>query len=128
MTYMAILLSIMSKPSPYRLLPAVRRLLLKLGGHIRLARLRRGLSQQQICDRSGISRPTLRAIESGEPGVSLGTLVAVLQVLGLEKDIVLMARDDELGRRLQDAGLESPTQRARRRSPAGGSPKTDKGA
>ena len=105
----------MSKTTPLRLLPPVRRLLAELGEHVKLARLRRNLSQQQVCERAGISRPTLRAIEQGSPGISLGTLVAVLQVLGLEKGITLIARDDELGRRLQDAGLETPKQRSRRR-------------
>jgi transcriptional regulator with XRE-family HTH domain len=105
----------MSKTTPLRLLPSMRRLLAELGEQIRLARLRRYLSQQQVCERAGISRPTLRAIERGSPGISLGTLAAVLQVLGLEKSIILIARDDELGRRLQDARLETPKQRSRRR-------------
>lgn len=118
----------MSRPTSHGLLPAVRRQLTELGGQIRLARLRRGLSQQQVCERSGISRPTLRAIEIGGPGVSLGSLTAVLHVLGLEKDIALVARDDELGRRLQDAGLEAPGRRARRRGASGKGPGTGPGA
>ncbi len=105
----------MSKTTSLRLLPPVRRLLAGLGEHVKLARLRRNLSQQQVCERAEISRPTLRAIERGSPGVSLGTLAAVLQVLALEKDIALIARDDELGRRLQDARLETPKRRAQRR-------------
>ena len=113
---MAILYSIMSKTTPLRLLPALRRLMAELGEQIKLARLRRNLSQQQVCERAGISRPTLREIERGAPGVSVGTLTAVLHVLGLEKDIALIARDDELGRRLQDARLITPKKRVRRRS------------
>lgn len=113
---MAILFSIMSKTTPLRLLPPVRRLLAGLGEHVKLARLRRNLSQQRICERAGISRPTLRELERGSPGVSLGTLVAVLQVFALEKDITLIARDDELGRRLQDAKLNFPKRRASRRT------------
>ncbi|MBI1731171.1 MAG: helix-turn-helix domain-containing protein [Gammaproteobacteria bacterium] len=106
----------MSKTTPLRLLPPVRRLLAGLGEHVKLARLRRNLSQQRICERAGISRPTLRELERGSPGVSLGTLVAVLQVFALEKDITLIARDDELGRRLQDAKLNFPKRRASRRT------------
>ena len=92
--------------------PAVRRLLKELGENIRLARLRRGFSMELVAERAGMSRPTLRAVENGEPGVTLGPYANVLHSLGLHDDLALLARDDELGRKLQDAGL--PT---RRRAP-----------
>ena len=87
------------------MLPRTGRLLSELGENIRLARLRRKLSTTQVAERANISRPTFTAIEKGSPSVSIGSYLLVLQVLGLEKDLALVARDDELGRKLQDAGL-----------------------
>ena len=92
--------------------PSVQRLLLGLGENIRLARLRRGFSMELVAERAGMSRTTLRSIERGEAGVTLGAYANVLHTLGLHEDIELIARDDELGRKLQDARLPS-----RRRAP-----------
>lgn len=88
------------------LLPKSRRLLTQLGENIKLARLRRKLSAEQVSERADISRPTLVKIEQGYPGVSIGHILNVLTALGLEKDILLIAQDDILGRKLQDADLE----------------------
>ena len=95
--------------------PSVRRLLQKLGENIRLARLRRGFSMQLVAERAGMSRTTLRAIEKGEAGVTLGAYANVLHSLGLHEDLGLIACDDELGRKLQDAKL--PTRKRAPRKP-----------
>lgn len=98
------------------LLPSVRRILTDVGENIRLARLRRGLAASLVAERAGIARPTLHAIERGDPAVSAGNYATVLFVLGLDTDLAAIARDDELGRKLQDAKLHT---RARRRAPKG---------
>lgn len=87
------------------LLPKAQKAASVLGENIRLARLRRKYSTQQVSERADISRPTLVSIEKGNPNVSFGAYIKVLFVLGLEKDILNIAKDDELGRRLQDAKL-----------------------
>lgn len=87
------------------LLPKDRRTLNQVGEQIRLARLRRKLSTEMVSERAGISRPTLNSIEKGEGSVSIGHYFNVLKVLGLEQDFLHLAKDDQLGRKLQDANL-----------------------
>lgn len=83
----------------------MKKQLSELGENIKLARLRRKLSTEQVSERAGISRPTLYAIERGMPNVSIGMYFQVLSVLGLSDDLLNVAKDDELGRKLQDAKL-----------------------
>ncbi len=66
---------------------------------------------EQVAERAGISRPTLLSIEKGSPSVSIGSFLQVLMVLGLENDLLSVAKDDELGRKLQDLNL-TPKKRA----------------
>jgi len=87
------------------LLPKYKRILATLGENIKLARLRRRLSSERVAERANISRPTLVSIEKGSESTSIGAYLQVLSVLGLEKDIFLIAKDDILGRKLQDAEL-----------------------
>lgn len=94
----------MSNKSPV-LLPKMKKILAVLGENIKLARLRRKLSAEQVAERAGISRSTLNFIEKGYEGVSIGSYLNVLKVLGLEQDFLLIAQDDTLGRKLQDANL-----------------------
>ncbi|MEO6633803.1 MAG: helix-turn-helix transcriptional regulator [Mucilaginibacter sp.] len=87
------------------LLPKAQRVLSDLGENIKLARLRRKLSAEQVAERAGISRSTLWQIERGKPSVAMGAYFQVLFILGLEKDFLKLGADDELGRKIQDAGL-----------------------
>ena len=97
------------------ILPRTKRILTEMGENIKLARLRRKLSSEQVAERANISRPTLLAIEKGSPAVSIGSYLLVLQVLGLEKDFLLVAKDDELGRKLQDARISTSERAPKRR-------------
>ena len=88
-----------------RVFPKNEKILAQLGENIKLARKRRGYSQQQICERSGLSRVTIRNIESGSASVSMGHYVTMLAQLGLVDDLLKVAADDKLGRKLQDIKL-----------------------
>lgn len=94
------------------LYPSSARTLVALGQRIKDARLRRQFSAETVAARAGITRPTLTKIEAGNASVTMGNYFQVLAVLGLEKDVNAVARDDVLGRRLQDAALPQ-----RRRAP-----------
>lgn len=87
------------------LLPKLKRILSEFGENIKLARLRRKLSMVQVAERANMSRTTLSGIEKGSESISIGSYISVLQVLGLEKDLLGVAKDDVLGRKIQDAKL-----------------------
>lgn len=76
-----------------------------VGEQIKLARLRRNLSIAQVAERATCSTLTVSRIERGTPSVSIGIYLRVLYALQLEDDILYIAREDELGRRLQDLSL-----------------------
>lgn len=90
------------------LLPKTQRILEQMGEQIKYARLRRKLSAELVAERAGISRATLWAIEKGTPSVSIGMYAAVLHALNnMDEDLLLVAKDDELGRKLQDLDLKT---------------------
>ena len=81
-----------------------------------VTRLRRSLSAELVAERAGISRASLWKVEKGEPSVAMGIYAAVLHALNnLDKDLLLVAKDDEMGRQLQDLNLIT-RKRAPRRS------------
>ena len=86
-------------------MPGTVKRLAQMGEQIKLARLRRNYSVKLIAERAGISRATLWKVEKGDPGVAIGIYAKVLAAIGLPNDITLLARDDELGRIIQDAKL-----------------------
>lgn len=77
-----------------------------VGEQIRLARLRRDLSIAQIAERASCSELTAMRVERGAPTVAIGIYVRILFALGLDESILYLAKDDELGRTLQDLELK----------------------
>jgi transcriptional regulator with XRE-family HTH domain len=91
------------------LLPTTDGLLRQFGDRLRLARLRRRLSAKQVAERAGMSPMTLRSLERGGSGVTMGAYLSVMQVLGIEKDLNLLGKADPVGRELQDAQMPART-------------------
>lgn len=77
-----------------------------VGEQIKLARLRRNLSVAQVAERATCSPLTVSRIEKGSPTVAIGIYLRVLYALQLEDDILMLAKQDELGRQLQDLSLK----------------------
>jgi transcriptional regulator with XRE-family HTH domain len=97
--------------------PLARRQIVRMGDNIRMARLRRDLSLRDVAQRAGISLNTVVAIESGKPSVSVGAIVNVLHCLSLAEDISLLAKDDALGRVLQDLQLKPKKRAPKKKKP-----------
>ena len=76
-----------------------------VGEQIKLARLRRNLSVAQVAERATCSPLTVSRIEKGVPTVAIGIYLRVLYAMQLDDDILFLAKDDELGRALQDMNL-----------------------
>ena len=94
----------MGAKSP-KLLPKEKRILAHIGENIKLARLRRKFTTEQLANRANISRKTLWHVEKGSEHISIGFILKVLSVLGLKDDLKDIAKDDVLGRKLQDLEL-----------------------
>ena len=94
------------KKAAYNILPGTEEILKNMGEQIKLARLRRSLSSELTAERAGISRASLWKVEKGDPSVAMGIYAAVLHALNnLDQDLLLLAKDDALGRQLQDLNL-----------------------
>ena len=81
--------------------------MLIVGEQIRLARLRRNLSIAQVAERATCSPLTVSRIEKGVPTVAIGIYLRVLYALQLDDDdILLLAKEDAMGKALQDLSLK----------------------
>lgn len=99
-----------------KVLPQTEEILSQMGEQIRLARLRRKLSTEIVAERAGITRATLLKVEKGSPSVAMGIYASVLHALNnLDADLLLVAKDDELGRKLQDLDLITKKRAPKRR-------------
>lgn len=85
-----------------------------VGEQIKLARLRRNLSISQIAERAMVSVLTVSRVEKGLPTVAIGIFLRVLYALQLDDDILGLAKDDLMGKALQDMGLKTRKRAAKK--------------
>lgn len=85
----------------------VKRALVAAGDDLALARRRRGLSTSSMAERAGISKKTLYRLEQGDPGVSWGAVIRVLNILNLlpEFNKALNTTNDALGLALMNKAV-----------------------
>src|SRR5712691_6485330 len=93
---------------------AVQSALLEFGSAIRVARIRRRQTVQDFASRLGVTLPTLRKIERGDPGVALATFVTALWLIGLLDRFRDLAKpeSDVLGNRLEVSRLPRRVRRS----------------
>lgn len=89
-----------------------RQLLLQLGDRLKRLRKAQGLGTVEMAARAGITRNTLRAVESGDPAPSFGTYLRVMSILGISGELALLAGDT-----LAPAPADSAAARSRRPAP-----------
>ena len=105
------------KKAAYNIMPGTEEILITMGEQIKLARLRRDLSAELVAERAGISRSSLWKVESGNPAVAMGIYAAVLHALGnMDSDLLMIAKDDQFGRQLQDMNLLTRKRASRSRA------------
>ena len=97
------------------LTPNTVKILEKMGAQIKRARLRRNISVEVITNQAGISETTFYAIEKGASTVSIGAYAAVLAVLEMDKDLELIALDEEGKKQFWEQNLQRRERAARRK-------------
>jgi transcriptional regulator with XRE-family HTH domain len=81
---------------------------------IREARLRAGMTQQELAARSGRERSVIARWEQGGVAPSLETLLELVRACGFDLPLELIARDDSTDERLRQNVLLSPERRVER--------------
>lgn len=98
---------------------AVAKALIGLGADLSEARRRRRITAALLADRAGIHKLTLRKIERGDPGVSMGAYASTLFAMGLLEALASLAAPpkDSVGLSLESERLPKRVRLPRRRVP-----------
>lgn len=93
--------------------PVLERQLLQLGDRLKRLRKAQGLGTVDMATRAGITRNTLRSVQAGDPGPSMGIYLRVMSVLGISGELALLTGDT-----LAPAPKESSAARSTRAAPS----------
>ncbi|MDH5206974.1 MAG: helix-turn-helix domain-containing protein [Hylemonella sp.] len=85
----------------------------QLGDRLQRLRKERGLGTVALAEQVGVSRPTLRAVESGDPNTSIGIYLRVMSALGVGGELAMLASNA-----MGPAASGSAAARSRRPRPA----------
>ncbi len=81
---------------------------------IREARLRAGLTQSELSERTGRERSVIARWEQGAVSPSFDNLLAIIEACELDLPLMLVPRDPNRGRQLDDNQRLSPERRVER--------------
>ena len=81
---------------------------------VREARLRAGLTQDELASRSGTPRSVIARWEQGAVQPGFDNMLAVIEACGFDLPLQLVPRDTALNERLDKNRLLSPERRAQR--------------
>jgi transcriptional regulator with XRE-family HTH domain len=84
------------------------------GDLIREARLRAGLTQYELAERSGRERSVIARWEQGTVAPSVETLVELVRACGFDLPLELVPQDSSAAGRLRKNALRSPERRVQR--------------
>ncbi len=84
----------MAQKSGQQMPREVQKYLEELGRRVRIARVRRRLSTEDLARACGIGRRTLYRVETGNPGIAMGTFMSVLWKLALLESLRGVADPD----------------------------------
>lgn len=95
-------------------LPETQMILCRLGERIKMARIRRQMTVEEVAETAGISRTTLWSIEKGSPSVVIGAYATVLHVLDkMDIDLQLVAKDEILSSKIQGINIKSKIRKSK---------------
>jgi transcriptional regulator with XRE-family HTH domain len=93
----------MNKSSSQFMIDGVEDLLKIVGENIKLARIRRKMTQDELANRIHVDKRTISRMEQGDPSINFKNLLTVLITFGIEDSAYELASPDkdEVGKSLE---------------------------
>ncbi|MFW1799724.1 helix-turn-helix domain-containing protein [Acinetobacter nematophilus] len=93
----------MKKSSSNFMIDGITELLQQVGQNIKIARMRRNMTIQELANRVHVDERTISRLEKGDPSINFKNLVTVLITFGLADSVLNLAHPDhdEIGKALE---------------------------